>query len=340
MTFEICMPTHISAQKIISPFNSLLKQTYKDFYITIFDNTPIEYEKEIVRMKEVIAEYREKGLTINFIKNEHNLGYAGNIKKIFAHFTGDICMLLADDDILACDAIEKFIHSFQRFPNAKAVCRSYYWFLDDMHKAVRFQGAFSSETVEVNLDSNVNDIYSLICSTAQVSALAFNADIVRNYSIPDDVFTAHIWPIMDILKHHSAVFLNEPMLAVSISTSQCHSGIYANSPVSQYYRMYSYFLSDPKHKKLKQQLMKKMTRGNLVGFAQIKNYGTLKQTLREIYLYAKYYKRNLLDPVYYIFAFGVLIIPRCILIPLIDFYKNKILAKKIQRSIKIDYSRF
>ena len=68
MTFEICMPTYKSAEKIVAPFNSLLKQTYNDFYITIFDNTPIECEKEIIKMKEITAEYREKGLKINFIK--------------------------------------------------------------------------------------------------------------------------------------------------------------------------------------------------------------------------------------------------------------------------------
>lgn len=37
----------------------------------------------------------------------------------------------------------------------------------------------------------------------------------------------------------------------------------------------------------------------LVGFAQIKNYGTLKQTLREIYLYAKYYQLIIQDFILY-----------------------------------------
>jgi len=334
------MPLYKSAEKISMPFDSLLKQTYKDFYITVFDDTPPECKKEITDIKNVLENYRRKGLIINFIKNDHNLGYAGNIKKIFAHFTGDICMLLADDDILACDAIEKFINTFHEFPKAQVISRPYYWFLNEKHTPVRFQGPLYDKAIEVTFDSAFDNVYSLISSAAQVSALVFKSETIRNYPIPNDVFTAHIWPIMSILKEQSAVFLNEPILAVSIKTSQCHTNIYENPPISQYYRMYSYFLSEPKYKKLKRQLMKKMTRGNLVGFAQIKNYGTFKQILREIYLYAKYYKRNLLDPVYYIFAFGVLLIPRCILIPLIDFYKSKILAKKIRKSVQIDFSRF
>jgi len=340
MTFEICMPLYKSAGKISVPFDSLLKQSYKNFYITVFEDTPPEYEKEITDIKNILENYRKKGLKINFIKNSTNLGYAGNIKKIFANLTGDICMLLADDDVLACDAIEKFINTFHEFPKAQMISRPYYWFLDDKHKAVRFQGPLYERDIEVTMESDFDSIISIIRSAAQVSALVFKSETVRNYPIPNDVFTAHIWPIMSILKEHSAVFLNEPMLAVSIKTSQCHTNIYENSPISQYYKMYNHFLSEPRYKKLKHLFLKQMTRGNLVGFAQIKNYGTLKQILREIYLYAKYYKRNLLDPVYYIFAFGVLLIPRCILIPLIDFYKGRIAARKIQRSVKIDYSRF
>lgn len=340
MTFEICMPTYKSAKKIVIPFDSLIKQTYKDFYITIFDNTPTECYEDIKQMETVIEVYKKKGLKINFIKNRTNLGYTGNIKKIFANFTGDICMLLADDDVLAYDAVETFIDVFNEFPQAQMISRPYYWFLDDKHKPVRFQGPLYQKLIEVTIDSDFEKIHSVISSAAQVSALVFKSEPVRNYPIPDDVFTAHIWPIMSILKEHSAVFLNEPMLAVSIKTSQCHTNIYENSPISQYYKMYNHFLSEPRYKNLKRRFMKQMTGGNLVGFAQIRNYGTLKQTLREIYLYAKYYKWNLLNPLYYIFAVGVLIIPRFILIPLIDFYKNRILARKIQRSVKIDYSRF
>jgi len=58
--------------------------------------------------------------------------------------------------------------------------------------------------------------------------------------------------------------------------------------------------------------------------------------VREIILLIKYNKRNLLDPRFWFFSLSTLVVPRFILIPLVDFYKENILSKFLRRVKPID----
>ena len=64
-----------------------------------------------------------------------------------------------------------------------------------------------------------------------------------------------------------------------------------------------------------------------VGLVQLKNYGKPGVLWREILLLAKYRKKNLLTPLFWIFSIGCLIIPRRILIWLVDTYKIRVNSK-------------
>ncbi len=116
------------------------------------------------------------------------------------------------------------------------------------------------------------------------------------------------------------------------------SNIYEKSPLLQWIELYDSVFTEPEYRMIKDRLIDRIC-SDFLGFAQIKNYGTYKQLFREIKLYAKYRKKNLTSPSFYLFAAGSVLIPRFILIRLIDMYKRFYLAKKINK-MNIDFSKF
>ena len=73
---------------------------------------------------------------------------------------------------------------------------------------------------------------------------------------------------------------------------------------------------------------------NFVGLVQLKNYSTFKNLLREIFILLKLRLFNLFDPRFWFFSLGTILVPRKLLTPLVDNYKNKILSRKL-KNIKI-----
>ena len=341
MTIEIGMPLYRPSGRLEAVLLSLAKQTYLDFYITMYNDTNPSEIEEIEKDQAIVAKMvKEHGLKINLIQNDHNLGYMKNMHQIFERATGDILFLLADDDIVSFDCMELCAKAF--LDNKVGVLtRPYYWFESDMRRAVRFEGKQYNEIQFANLSENPNYdlIWDCMRSAGQLSGLAFRMSYLKKgYLFVEDMFTAHIYPFLNLFADYTCAYMPHPTIAVSISTSQCHSDIYDPSPTQQWLDLYDNILKDEKynivHNEMKHRLMR-----DYLGFAQIKNYGTWKELFAEISVFIKNDKKNLFLPKFWIFALGSIIIPRKILINMIKIYKEKILGKKLKK-IKINYGDF
>ena len=68
---------------------------------------------------------------------------------------------------------------------------------------------------------------------------------------------------------------------------------------------------------------------NFVGLVQLKNYAKPGVLWREIKILGKERKRNLLDLKFWFFALGTLLVPRSVLIFLVDNYKAKVMSQQL-----------
>ena len=342
MTIEVGMPVYRPSARLETVLTALALQTYKDFYINIYNNTSPSDTEEIKKDEDIVCKMRkEYNLNINLIQNEINLGYMANMHKIIDKATGDILLLLADDDILSYDCIEQLAQIFKD-PEVGCVSRPYYWFIDDFRKAVRFKGIINGKNRKISiLDSSLEDVKNCISAADQLSGLAFRTRVLKNGDMPfvEDMFTVHVYPFLYAFKNSSCVYMGHPTVAVSISTSQCQNDIYSPSPIEQWINLYNNVLYENKFIKRKKELIEAQITTDFTGLAQIKNYGTFRELFREIMNYIKYRKMNLINLKFYIFSIGSLIIPRFILKRMINWYKKRILATSISK-LDIDYNLF
>ena len=98
---SVCMPVYNSSKYISKSIESVLAQTYKDFYLNIFDNRSTDDTEEIVKSF--------KDPRIKYFKNETNLGLVGNHKRCLDSCETEYVNIWHDDDIMMPDNLEKKI---------------------------------------------------------------------------------------------------------------------------------------------------------------------------------------------------------------------------------------
>jgi glycosyltransferase involved in cell wall biosynthesis len=328
--FSILIPTYNRASIIKKTLDSILSQKFDNFEIIVNDNASVD------NTKEVIKSYSDN--RIRYYCNARNLGYPSNLEEARKKAKGDIIYLMGDDDILSKNALLNTYNAFLIDDNIGAVTRPYFWFRNDIETPVREEKPLNSVKNEiVTIDDSPEKIIMVFKTLGQLSGLAYKTEYM-DLQFHEDIFTCHIYPFFSILKKHPIVFLKDYTVAVRISTSisKTVSSTYNKSPLQSWIDLFNNVFCEVKFKQFREQFIKNYIAVNYVGLLQIKNYAKYKYLWREIFLLLKYRWYNIFNAKFWFFSLGCIIIPSFILIPLIDFYKNRILSKKLT-GIKFKY---
>ena len=319
---SICIPTYNSA-KIIRPLlESLKKQSYQNVEIVISDDASSDETISIIRS------FRFSKLRVQ--KNKHNLGYGRNLQQLEKLAKGEIIYLMAHDDILINDGITKTVHAFCRDPQVGVVTRAYYWFDTDPTKPVRHIPPIDPRKGRnIDIKKTPLKIIPIIESVGQLSGLAYRRDLFTHFH--HEVFPAHIYPFMEILKRSSCVFLKDYTVAIGISVSQTRSKpkIYSVSPTLSWMKMFDTVFRETEFNSVRR-IAKDHMLQNYLGLIQLKNYGQTPFILyREILVMLKLRWRNILSPAFWFFSLGTILTPRSLLRYLVDNYKAKLARPNI-----------
>jgi len=324
-TFSVLIPAYKSEGIIGATIKSILNQTFGDFELIIVDdNSPDNTEG-------IIKEFQKKDKRIKFFRNEKNLGYSGNLERCRRLASGKFIYLMGNDDILSKYALEKTLAAFEMDKDVGVVTRPYYWFENNkVNHAVR---------VVTPLDENEDKLITIFDgkkvfrkvfeSVGQLSGLAYKRAWMTE-PIHPDIFPAHIYPFLAIFREHKAVFLKDYILAVRIFSSQTRSlsSIYEPSPTFTWVRMFNKILKAKNFQKPREWGIECIAL-NYDGLVQIKNYARFPLFFKEVGLLIKYRPKNLLAPKFWFYVVGLTLIPRSVLIPLVDRYKRSVISKGI-----------
>lgn len=102
---SVCIPTYNGGDRIKCCLDALLSAWHKraDVEIIVSDNCSNDNTKEI------LSSYKSKN-GFSIFRNDKNLGFNGNFKRIVGEYAkGIYCWIIGDDDILDSDVLEKII---------------------------------------------------------------------------------------------------------------------------------------------------------------------------------------------------------------------------------------
>ena len=330
LKFSILIPTYNGENFIEETIKSILMQSFQNFEIIVQDDA--SRDKTIEKI-ESLNDGR-----IKIYKNEKNLGYPGNIGNLSQKGEGDIVYLMGQDDILGQDALLDTYKAFKTSEDIGGVARPYFWFDERIDVPVRATGQMNSEKDEiVRITDSFERLILLIDVAGQLSGLAYRrkfADIPYH----EDIFPCHVYPFISILKKHPIVFLKDYNVAVRIRSSQCRtiSSIYNKSPVQSWVDFFNTVFGEEKFSEFRTYAVKNYVAKNYVGLVQIRNYAKYSYLWREIGQLLKYRWQNIFSFKFWLFSLGCAIMPPCLLIPLVDWYKNNINSRKLKK-IKFNY---
>jgi len=330
LKFSICIPTYKGVDLIDDALKSIFSQKFQDYEIIVCNDSPEDHQT----MKEKLDSYSDS--RIRFFANKKNLGCPLNIRRITKEARNEILFLLAQDDILLGEALQKTHDAFFLDRDIGAVTRPYYQFYDNVNKPVRAITPYN-----VNKDSVISvfdgekEVQKIFESLGQISGLAYRKEWIE-IDFHEEIFPTHIYPFASITRKHKIVFLKDYTVAVRIPSSQCRfkSSIYEISPVRSWVKMLDTVYAGPKSEIVRKQAIKFITTTNFVGLIQIKNYSTFKNLLREIFFLIRYYPKNLFNTKFWFFSLGCLFMPRFMLKFLVDGYKEKINSIRLKKLCK------
>ena len=323
-TIDILIPTYNGSKCLRDTIYSILSQSYRDFRIIICDDASKDDTLKVVN--------QIKDPRIDIIKNDKNLGYSINLERARQFATAEFIYLMGQDDIMAQDTLKNTLKAFNLSPNIGAVTRPYFWFDKDINTPVRAKKQLSQKKdVIVKITDNSKKVIRVFQTLDQLSGLAYRRSFMKLPFHPD-IFPCHIYPFADIFKNHPVVFLKDFNIAVRIASSQTRSlsSIYTKSPLLSWVEMVKSVYHEKKYQKIKKYLIKDFITKNYVGLVQLRNYAKYRYFIREIWYLIKYNWTNLFQPSFWFFSLGCILTPASILIPLVDWYKNKIYSQSLK----------
>lgn len=323
-TIDILIPTYNGSTYIVETLKSILSQNYSNFRIIISDDASTDNTVSLIK--------NLKDSRITIVSNKKNLGYSKNLEQARQHVTADIIYLMGQDDIMAKNTLKNTINAFQKNPQVGAVTRPYFWFDKDIKIPVRAKYQLNSKkNTLVKITDKPKKVIRVFQTLDQLSGLAYRSAFMK-LPFHQDIFPCHIYPFIDIFKKHPVIFLKDYNIAVRIASSQTRtlSSIYNKSPLLSWIEMVKSVFSEKKLIKVQKYLIKDFITKNYIGLVQLRNYAQYKHFLREIYYLIKFNWFNILDPIFWLFSFTCIITPAFILIPTVDFYKNKIYSKSLK----------
>ena len=329
--FSILIPTYKGAGVIKETLQSIFSQSFTDYEIIVSEDCSGD------NIEEVLKSYNDP--RIKFFRTEKNLGYPGNLERTRQKATGEFLYLMGQDDILGKDALINTLKAFEMSEDIGAVTRPYFWFDSKIEKPVRAKKQLNPQKDEiVKMGDPLDKVICMFRTLDQLSGLALRSSFV-DIPFHSDVFPCHVYPFVSIFKKHPVVFLSDYNIAVRIGTSQTRhlSTIYEKSPIQSWVDMFNNIFPEDEYRCFRDNMVKNSVATNYVGLVQIRNYGKYSWVVREILLLIKYRLVNLLNPAFWFFSLGTLVVPPSILIPMVDWYKNKIYSSMLT-DVKFEYS--
>lgn len=141
---SICIPAYNRAIFLAPLLRSIFDQNNYDFEVVIAEDCSPERNQITDTVKQFEAEF--PGIIL-YELNEENLGYDGNIRRLFELSRGEYCLFLGNDDLLAPNALYAINEILQRVTGCGVVVRTYATFEKSPSEYKQIFRYFPSELV-------------------------------------------------------------------------------------------------------------------------------------------------------------------------------------------------
>lgn len=170
---SVGIPAYSRSRELAELLASISEQTVIPAEVTLCEDKSPEREQIRALVQEWTPRLEALGCRINYHENDENLGYDGNVRKLFAVSTTPWVMLIGNDDLLLPDCVEKIAVYLQGKPAPKMISRSFVRFDTDISQPL---GMSRLSDVDAVYRAGVDKPRMLFRSCGFVGGLLVNRD--------------------------------------------------------------------------------------------------------------------------------------------------------------------
>jgi abequosyltransferase len=127
---SVCIPAFNRATLLPPLLDSIIKQDCADFDIVIAE----DFSPERVAIAAKVSEYQKRiGSKVRYYENPQTLGYDGNLRRLLELATGEYVLFMGNDDLLAPSALKQISTVLAAYSDVAVVLRSYSSFYHDVN---------------------------------------------------------------------------------------------------------------------------------------------------------------------------------------------------------------
>jgi glycosyltransferase involved in cell wall biosynthesis len=290
---SVLIPMYNNEKTIGKAVTSVLMQRACDFEIVISDDH--SNDNSVAVAKKFITPQ------VRLVEHYVNKGCGVNLNRAVAYARNDILYFLCGDDVLIDPFALARVSMYFEEKKLGIITRPYYWFTDSAATPVRVRPILFRKTA-----------YTYAQSFDQISGIAMRkSKMPGEFSNKPFVEMASVAYPMSC--RYPTLMLNNYSVAVRIGDNGATKPYaFLESPLRAWRDIVG------KDKKLFSHFAR-----NDIGLIQIKQWGTLRQLIREIVLMVAYYPLNLLRLKFWFFALGTLLTPRRALRNMVAWYRRR-----------------
>ena len=122
LKLSVCIPAYNRPELLPALLDSILSQDYDSYDIIICEDASPSREA----IRRVVTQYmdRHSGV-IHYYENEENLGFDGNVRRLFNQADGEFVLLMGNDDLMCPGALSTIAAALARYDNIGVIMRSY-----------------------------------------------------------------------------------------------------------------------------------------------------------------------------------------------------------------------
>lgn len=205
----IGIPTYNGVARISNALDSILLQLTPQIAtlieVVVSDNASTD------NTASVVASYATRfPCPFKYRKNDINIGYDRNINTLFLHASGKYVWLLADDDALQPDAIEKVLNILTMHKDLKVMQLNFQSYDHELRQVVH----------QVNISNNLlcDDAQTFLCNShgryGQMSSLIFDRLAWNMAGVEKAIGTnyIHIYALLKVLLLGQSYIFREPLV--------------------------------------------------------------------------------------------------------------------------------
>jgi len=141
---SICIPAYNRPLELIEVLQSLARQERGNWNVLVCE----DHSPRSAEIAEVVRDFSNEhsDIDVHFVINEKNLGYDGNLRNLLDNASGEYCLFMGDDDILADGTVKRVIDAASR-PNIGVILRAWKSVNKDTGKDIEQHRYFTEDQI-------------------------------------------------------------------------------------------------------------------------------------------------------------------------------------------------